>query len=185
MTSHHRILLAGVVLVIGVCAAIPFHRHFREQEEVNNRDGENSPWQTGKSQHVPLQVRVHTGESPATGLYDDQPAALKAGPDEAVVTTAPRIDAVDLPPKLPVAFPVDVSTPPGAPSPVDEPENGPRRVIRHTIKDDDTLRSLAQRYLGDANRYGEIFDANPQLVSPTLLPIGEQILIPTDSPRPQ
>ncbi len=49
----------------------------------------------------------------------------------------------------------------------------------HTIVDGDTLERLAQRYLGDARREGEIFAANRGVLSdPELLPIGATIVIP-------
>jgi nucleoid-associated protein YgaU len=50
---------------------------------------------------------------------------------------------------------------------------------RHRITDGDTLASLAQRYLGSADRANEIFELNRQaLPSPELLPIGTEIKLP-------
>ncbi|HTU26289.1 MAG TPA: tail protein X [Pirellulales bacterium] len=52
-------------------------------------------------------------------------------------------------------------------------------VRTHVVADGDTLAKLAARYLGSADRYGEIFAANrPLLSSPDLLPIGVQLVIP-------
>jgi nucleoid-associated protein YgaU len=51
--------------------------------------------------------------------------------------------------------------------------------IEHTIVDGDTLSLLAKRYLGDANRWREIFEANRQVLSdPELLPIDAELRIP-------
>ena len=49
----------------------------------------------------------------------------------------------------------------------------------HRIVDGDTLASLARRYLGDAARAGEIFEANRDVLpSPEALPIGAAVRIP-------
>ena len=51
---------------------------------------------------------------------------------------------------------------------------------KHRVVDGDSLMGLAQRYLGDRNRYVEIFKANRQvLASPDILPIGVELVIPT------
>jgi nucleoid-associated protein YgaU len=51
--------------------------------------------------------------------------------------------------------------------------------VRHRIVDGDTLPQLAQRYLGSAERQGEIFEANRGVLSsPDLLPIGAMLKIP-------
>jgi nucleoid-associated protein YgaU len=49
----------------------------------------------------------------------------------------------------------------------------------HVIVDGDTLESLAQRYLGAADRADELFHANRDVLSdPQLLPIGAMLRIP-------
>lgn len=54
-----------------------------------------------------------------------------------------------------------------------------REVRTHKIIDGDTLRGLADRYLGDAGRSWEIFEANRNvLASPEVLPIGVELKIP-------
>jgi len=67
----------------------------------------------------------------------------------------------------------------GRPSDADEP--GPQqqtKVVLHRIVDGDTLPSLAQRYLGSANRFNEIFFANrDRLPRADLLPIGMELRI--------
>ncbi|MCA9221123.1 MAG: LysM peptidoglycan-binding domain-containing protein [Planctomycetales bacterium] len=50
---------------------------------------------------------------------------------------------------------------------------------RHRIKDGDSLPSLAQRYLGDEERWPEIYQANREKIShPDLLVVGEELVIP-------
>ena len=49
----------------------------------------------------------------------------------------------------------------------------------HTVKSGDTLSKIAQKYLGDANRYPEIFKANqPMLKDPNLIYPGQVLRIP-------
>ena len=49
----------------------------------------------------------------------------------------------------------------------------------HKIVDGDTLADLAARYLGEADRYLEIYEANRDLLpSPEVLPIGAELQIP-------
>ena len=56
---------------------------------------------------------------------------------------------------------------------------GPAPLRMHKIVDGDTLARLAQRFLGDANRYEEIYALNEShLPDPNILPIGVQLIIP-------
>lgn len=58
---------------------------------------------------------------------------------------------------------------------------GPEQVV-HIVADGDTLMKLAARYLGDAARQIEIFDANRSvLTSPEVLPIGAHLIMPSRS----
>lgn len=60
-----------------------------------------------------------------------------------------------------------------------EPEpGGGVRVVRHRVRDGDTLTFLALRYLGAAHRYLEIYEFNRErLPSPDLLPLGVELEI--------
>lgn len=52
---------------------------------------------------------------------------------------------------------------------------------RHRIAEGDTLRQLAERYLGDRDRYLDLYEANNEvLFHPRLLPIGIEIVIPVE-----
>ncbi len=58
-------------------------------------------------------------------------------------------------------------------------EGADASVRTHKIVDGDTLADLAERYLGDADRYLEIYEANRDLLpSPGVLPIGVEIRMP-------
>jgi phage tail protein X len=62
--------------------------------------------------------------------------------------------------------------------PVEPPE-----VITHKITDGDTLQLLAQRYLGDPQRYLEILEQNRGVLThPDILPIGARLQMPPRNP---
>jgi len=74
---------------------------------------------------------------------------------------------------------VSAIVPPPWPEPAEE--SAPRT---HIVVDGDSLERLAGRYLDDASRGNEIYDANRELLaSPDLLPIGAQLVIPKRSAR--
>jgi nucleoid-associated protein YgaU len=65
------------------------------------------------------------------------------------------------------------------PNLTEEQTRGQPPELVHRVVDGDTLPSLAQRYLGDAARAGEILEANRDVLSnPELLPIGAALKIP-------
>lgn len=65
-------------------------------------------------------------------------------------------------------------------------EGRPARPIRwHVVSDGDSLPRLAQRYLNDSSRSGEIFEENRNVLQdPEVLPIGVQLRIPEAGPAP-
>jgi nucleoid-associated protein YgaU len=61
--------------------------------------------------------------------------------------------------------------------------NPPERT--HKIVDGDTLPNLAQRYLGRADRYQELFERNRDVLkNPEILPIGAELRIPSSNDAP-
>ncbi|WP_332769799.1 peptidoglycan-binding protein LysM [Phenylobacterium sp.] len=55
----------------------------------------------------------------------------------------------------------------------------PAQATFYTVKSGDTLSKIAQAHYGDANRYGEIFDANrPMLKDPDKIYPGQALRIP-------
>jgi len=49
----------------------------------------------------------------------------------------------------------------------------------HTVVSGDTLSKLAKRYLGDANAYMKIFEANKDVLKdPNMIKVGQQLTIP-------
>ena len=78
------------------------------------------------------------------------------------------------------------------PAKASTPAAGPQQGIRtHVVSAGDSLRSLAQQYLGDADRYDEIFNASrntvqpdgQRLVDPDLIVDGWTLTIPTSTSK--
>lgn len=59
------------------------------------------------------------------------------------------------------------------------PPRSASKPIWHVVADGDSLAKLAERYLGDAHRARDIYEANREAItSPDLLPIGVELRIP-------
>jgi nucleoid-associated protein YgaU len=59
----------------------------------------------------------------------------------------------------------------------------PANLVRHTVREGDTLFSLAQEYYKDDRRFVDIFQANRDaLASPTRLTPGTVLVIPDAAP---
>jgi hypothetical protein len=202
LASYKRYLVAGVVVIGGVAAAWPF-RHNRPIAPTAlavTHDPATAVWT--HPQDLTLQVHPQQGTSPAPELPTApnqagqlaRPASFTAGPGN-----EPPLEALPAPPFLPMAYesllvPVgSTQRPPAvARSPVHEPllpsaneqaateQPKPGPLWRkHRIVEGDTLNALAERYLGDASRSGEIHVANlDRLANAEILPLGVTLLIP-------
>ena len=52
--------------------------------------------------------------------------------------------------------------------------------LRHVVQDGDSLRLLAERYLGSSDRWREIYDANRSILEdPEVLPPGIEVRVPS------
>jgi nucleoid-associated protein YgaU len=98
------------------------------------------------------------------------------------LTTRDPLDGLTPPPPLPATFgasPLESNDwqPTAMPHALQfSPET---RARPYRLRDGDTLENLAERFLGDAGRAEEIFQANRQVLAhPDLLPIGKTIMIP-------
>jgi nucleoid-associated protein YgaU len=119
-------------------------------------------------------------EAPTAGI---NPLPSGSRPEPAPWAMPDEIAADEPPPRLARSYPEPFSTPggwdhPAAPTPLGRPAVR-RGVLTHRIIDGDTLRNVAERYLGSADRYVEVYQANRDVLeSPDVLPIGAELTIP-------
>jgi nucleoid-associated protein YgaU len=114
---------------------------------------------------------------PPTAAWDSwqQNPVVPAGLNSEV-NTAPAINASYVQPSASPYIQSNILPPPWP----ELDESGGLRT--HIVVDGDSLERLAGRYLDDARRSNEIFEANRELLSsPDLLPIGAELVIPKRS----
>lgn len=184
--------LAVCVVVMGFCAA-QFFRHGRPpmpapqvEESAAQLLIPHKSFPQGRKPTAAQNLQPRRTDA-GTAQSARQPE-LSGFPSEAVVLGPGR---QDVPPPLPKEYPDEngdtrsSALRPLRPIPfalLAPPADGQRK---HRVVDGDTLPALAERYLGDGERWGEIFAANRDvLVDPRLLPIGVELKIPplTKSP---
>lgn len=176
MNRSLRIALALSIVVGGTGAAMLFRR-----------DGTPTASTPSRPIDHPLVLRDRSPEeSPGVFVREfpllpprSSPADMgPTGADRpATVVTPARIEGP--PPSLPKDYPGTGRPNWGAPMTLGPTTTPPAKFVRHKIIDGDTLPSLAKRYLGDKDRYREIFEVNRDVLSsPELLPIGRQLKIP-------
>ena len=180
MNRGVRIVLALSIVVGGTGAAMLFRRE--GTSTANAPPGATEP---------PLVLRDRSSaESPGVFVREfpllpprfsqaDMRQSPPTGADKpATIVTPVRIEGS--PPSLPKDYPGAEPSNWGAPMTLGPPPTAPpAKLVRHKIIDGDTLPSLAKRYLGDKERYREIFEINRDVLSsPELLPIGRQLKIP-------
>ncbi len=177
-----RIMVVMLVLGGGVLAAIPFRRPAPAVIEAPRRLSSDSVRLVFRNQDITLQMNPRVEASPA----ELPPAELPP-----VVLHTEQLSAQ--PPELPAQYPLldPNSTAPRAVVPnlagrVHEPVHlSPPKPRQHVLVDGDSLSRLAERYLGNANRAGEILQLNADiLVDPETLPIGKTIVIPPRQTSP-
>ncbi|HEY2828424.1 MAG TPA: LysM peptidoglycan-binding domain-containing protein, partial [Pirellulales bacterium] len=165
MERRKKLLLAVVVMAIGVAVAL----QFRKNEIIKSHSGsvENSDSGTATAGNGPAQVTPqvrptspdvtafdgHIEAAPGSAAGGTSGAEHLAGVDEASGSNAARTGPL-----------VDMNAP----------------EQKHIIIDGDTLQSLAQHYLGRADRYWELFQYNRDVLrNPDVLPIGAELRIPS------
>jgi nucleoid-associated protein YgaU len=171
--------VAGLVLA-GLALAWPFRRDWQGPPRLAERPSVVDVPLRGPDVAVPPGP---AGEaSPALGIRGDEPTHLTFSRDY------PDLESLGTPPVLPPDFGIadaeaQHQTPPQIhrnwqPARLKLPTTSPR-LRRHRLTDGDSLERLAERYLGNPARAGEIFEANRDLLpAPDLLPLGRIIRIP-------
>jgi nucleoid-associated protein YgaU len=172
-----KVAMAVCVLAAGICVAMMSRLDLRRP---------------ASSASVVQELRIRSREAASRpvapvpdkcGTLPEQP--IEPRPVERPTIVVPQA-AEATPPPLAASY---ADTPPTSEQRRHKPSESmvPLRETAHThrIVDGDTLESLAQRYLGSADRAAELFDANRHVLSdPRLLPIGAELRIPPND-RPQ
>lgn len=181
-----RLSIRVGIVVLVVAIALVAAMQFRRPEAPSSSEG----WAGGG-----LDRRLATGSS--DGWASRVPSTpLKAEPlrvPTAATESSAEVNAS--PPELPPSYhrtfsPVGALLNEADETLEDEPQRledeavpAGARALTHKIADGDTLTTLAARYLGDANRWQQLFDENRDVLSnPDLLPIGRVIRIPQGEP---
>jgi len=176
-----KILMAAGILLGGIMVASLFrHRMPRSAPPLAD-----SYEQLVLRERIAPQVAGQTASDPPTARIGPDPVAShpvgKAGRSG---TTLTGMGPGEPPPALARRYPSfregsgsrwGTSMGLGLPR-LDRSDQSPRT---HKIVDGDTLGGLAERYLGNADRFLEIYEANRDLLpSPEVLPIGVELRIP-------
>lgn len=177
-----RIVLGFSILLAGIAAAMMFRQPSPRarprmpdwddrlvlRQESEPRVAEPTPPRRAAPQIGPPTAAPHLARTP--GRATSSLAPMNAG---------------EPPPRLARNYPHshDETASPTGQSMRPEPRPADRSaepVRTHQIVDGDTLGDLAERYLGDAGRYLEIYQANRDVLpSPQVLPIGVELKIPS------
>lgn len=203
MSSSHRLVLGAAVILCAVLTALPFKKHLLDQQGRHSERKSRVRWRQAQAS-VPTPLEVREGESPAKDLHAavSRPHHTEHVKSENRVSHAVAIREKSHPPRIPSAYQpllkprpakppraeaTNEATATDSPHPVPPDSSGTshesdtvsgKRVIRHRIRDGDTLQALAARYLGDPNRYREIYERNKdRLPSAEVLPLNLTIEI--------
>ena len=186
MTHAVRLVVPSLVLALGFGTACLFRRPLASRPEIpasSDRPATFTHARRGSTEGLPMQVpggRNRLDGPPGGGVSD--PTTAVAPPSEEKTPSQPRGIA-------PEAAGDARSQAPGSGRGQDRGQGQGdvrRRGVdagglgcRHRVVDGDSLRTLAARYLGDAGRADEIYQANRKRLShPDALPIGLTLEIP-------
>jgi hypothetical protein len=176
-----KIALALSILLGGAGLASLFRRP--PSDALSPASGDYEPLVLrGQSRPPGPLAPVRATESPAFPSLPSQPF----GTTRQWATTIAPLDPGQPPAPLPRVYPGDplTASPWGTSLGLNRAAD-PALETRHTVADGDTLGSLAERYLGRADRSKEIYAANRhQLASPDMLPIGAELVIPPATTPP-
>lgn len=177
-----KVVLAMGILLGGIAAALLFR-------QAPPRAGRPSP---GPYERLPLRnwkgpQGSDSGQGlPTVHIESSDPAAQPVDISRQSPTVLEPMDPGAPPPLLPKSYPrsYNAATPRWGSSMALGPTDSKQLVRTHKIVDGDTLPDLAERYLGSADRYMEIYEANPYVLpGPDVLPIGVELKIPPPSGR--
>jgi nucleoid-associated protein YgaU len=193
-----KLSLVAIVLVAGIVLAW----QFRKRGEESSAAAESSATQTGPARFGPAGASVASSPkavragqdnpvaSPTTHLTSASAALLDGSPTR----PKPSLGDDGAVPELSSAFPGTLARDTRTDSPFGFDRDASPRLEgmsglpggpTHRVADGDTLVRLAERYLGSAERWRELYEFNRDvLTNPELLPIGAELRIPTTPFRP-
>jgi nucleoid-associated protein YgaU len=178
MDQSVKIAMASGVLLGGILLALLFRRESSQADSLLPETGDRLVLREYQRPPEHGQAARQSAPAPAETLAPQPEADIEPRP-----TVVRPMAATDLPPALAKEYPARGSPPaPGLPSSIGGASSlacPPEDTVRmHRIVDGDTLPALAARYLGSADRYLEIYEANREaLPSPSVLPIGAELRI--------
>lgn len=196
MRQNTKILAAVAIVLLGGFAASTFFKK-------NGQSTRRRPKMPGNIQleipHSALQVPLRSDRSPAIvrspAIESDRSAV--SGSDTSEYARPGRLQSRITVPSMPDSYRTYLREPSGVPAQQDAPstaggvgrvsekrrDSEPTAPRRHRIRDGDSLRRLAQTYLGQADRWIEIYRANRNvLTNPDVLPLNVDIVIPISQP---
>jgi len=188
-------VLGILVVVGGVCAALPFQR--RASRHVAVEPATNSETIEWRSNDFTLEVMAREQPLTDSPYGDNRPSSPAfGGGNRATITSPASLDNITQPPALAGAYgpittiaPVETGILRGSDgrSGTTRAAQGdspavvtPQRsvAITHKIVDGDSLEALAEVHLGSRSRWTEIYNANPEILdNPEVLPLGATIMI--------
>ncbi len=210
MSRGRKLLIVGLVLVVGLGLAWPFRRtatnnpneprveslatDLRQAKPTASRQSPSQPLQIGSPQPHVVAKMTSLGDqgsgrqkSSSTASFDlaNHPALSNPFSQQTVSPVTPT-----MPPNPQATLesyrPADTQKVHTGSRPAYSTVDPGRVVddkvdVRHVVQNSDTLEKLAKRYLGDEARSLEIFDLNRDLLdNPHLLPIDAELRIPVD-----
>lgn len=166
MRSRQALIAAALVVATGLGIALLF----RQSPPADADPARSAAGVQHRVEDGPLLMEVRSASPPASPPEQIVPPSKPSEP-------SPRISGLPLfeggnaaVPRIAQRYPPAAKNPP-APLAAE---------VRHRVKDGDTLASLAERYLGNADRAPALFEANRDVLSdPDLLPIGAVLKIPS------
>jgi nucleoid-associated protein YgaU len=175
---RNKLIVAAAVLAVGVALALEFRKTAADPSAVAPTAPVHAP--------VAGDPAVSDVAASQAAAPSEQKTALDGGIQPIDRVAAPAGSSATLGPITAGARQTTIAWPSGELPHSDLPMvdlNPPERT--HKIVDGDTLPGLAQRYLGSADRYQELFQWNRDVLkNPEILPIGAELRIPSSSSMP-
>jgi nucleoid-associated protein YgaU len=195
MQPRAKLALASLMLLAGLCAGLIFRKPAPTEEKFEAPEQVASPGMVLREAFIPAAEPAPVVGHLLGRIDLDEPEAVAtagAAGSPAETLPAPRAGAAPARPSaLTLNAPALFSTEPvkstgGLPTPLhtapftkmESEDIGPGSMI-YRVQDGDTLSSVARRFLGSADRYNDVFNANQDVLSdPDLLPVGTELKIP-------